>query len=182
MRSSSSPTSRASLLATLLAITVAGLLTACGSSSSDGSSASPSASSASSASSTASPSSSSSIVGTWAADASEILGANTANVGGAGALSCTGRILMKFTAEGQFTRGGRVTCSAAGRSQSGAVASAGTYTTSGDTLTIGGYRSTGSIPDSFGSASATYSISGDTLTITFNGGSAGTITQRYQRA
>ena len=88
---------------------------------------------------------------------------------------------MKFTEAGSFTRAGRVNCTVAGTSRAGAVASAGTYTTSGDTLTIGGYRSTGSVPDSFGSGAATYSVAGDTLTITFNGGSAGTITQQYQR-
>ena len=56
---------------------------------------------------------------------------------------------MKFTEAGSFTRAGRVNCTVAGTSRAGAVASAGTYTTSGDTLTIGGYRSTGSVPDSF---------------------------------
>lgn len=88
---------------------------------------------------------------------------------------------MRFAEDGRFTRSGRVNCSVEGTTRAGAVGSSGTYTTSGNTLTIGGYRSTGSVPDSFGAASATYSITGDTLTISFDGGSAGPITQQYQR-
>jgi RNA polymerase sigma factor (sigma-70 family) len=122
------------------------------------------------------------LVGSWTADAGDILGANTTNVGGPGGLTCSGPITMTFTEGGTFERSGSVTCSVAGTSQSGAVASAGRYQVEGDTLTVSGFASSGSTPDAFGNGSATYDLSGDTLSITFTDTSVGTVSQTYQRS
>lgn len=124
---------------------------------------------------------STSLVGQWQASAQEVLGANTANVGGPGGLSCTGQIRMTFTDSGTFSRSGAVRCTVGSTTRRGGVASAGRYSTNGDQLVIEGTRSTGTTPDSWGDATATYAVTGDTLTIQFTQGSVGTITQTYQR-
>lgn len=122
------------------------------------------------------------LVGSWTADAGDILGANTANVGGPGGLTCSGPITMTFSEGGTFERGGSVSCSVAGTSQSGAVASGGRYRADGSTLTVSSFASSGSTPDAFGDGTAAYEIGGDTLTITFTDTAVGTVTQTYQRS
>ena len=123
------------------------------------------------------------VVGSWRASASDILGANTANVGGAGGLTCNGPITMTFEDNGSFHRHGRVTCSIQGTSKSGAISTTGNYTTSGDQITFSGVRASSAspVPDSFGDATAQYSVSGTTLTIVFTNASVGEVTQVYSR-
>lgn len=124
------------------------------------------------------------LVGRWQADAGSILAANTANVGGPGAISCSGPIVMTFTAAGTYSRAGRIRCAVRGQAVTGAVATVGDYATSGDVLTVSRTRREGSgpVPDAWGDGTATYSITGDTLAITFTQGPVGTVTQHYQRS
>lgn len=131
------------------------------------------------------------LVGAWTADASDILGANTANVGGPRGLSCAGPITMTFTDEGTYTRNGSVSCSAGALSAAGTLATSGSYRTSGDALTVADTRNDGTIslggravpfPDAFGDGDATYAIEGSTLRITFGGPGVGTVTQTYRRS
>jgi hypothetical protein len=131
------------------------------------------------------------LVGTWVADASDILASNTANVGGPGGLACSGPITMTFTDAGTYARSGGVTCAAGALSASGTVATSGTYAVTGDGLTISGTTNAGSIslggrsvpfPDAFGDGRATYAVSGGTLEITFTGPGVGEVTQTYRRA
>ena len=46
------------------------------------------------------------LVGTWTADAAELLAANTANLGGAGAVSCSGPVTLDLAQDGTFTHTG----------------------------------------------------------------------------
>lgn len=147
------------------------------------SSSQPTSSSPTASTSNTSPPAGSDVVGTWRANAANILGANTANVGGAGGLTCNGPITMTFEGDGTFHRHGRVTCSVQGTSKSGAISTTGNYTTSGDQITFSGVRAgtTSPVPDSFGDATAQYSISGSTLSIVFTNSSVGQVTQEYSR-
>lgn len=134
------------------------------------------------------------IVGTWTADAGDILSANTANVGGAGGLTCEGPITMTFTDEGTFSRAGNVSCTGpGGLSGSGTIATTGEWFFDADTggLVISGTVADGVLtlqgrevpfPDSFGDGQAEYSVDGDQLEITFTIDPVGTVTQTYARA
>lgn len=131
------------------------------------------------------------LEGSWVADASDILAANTANVGGTGGLSCSGPITMTFTGEGTYDRSGTVTCAVGGMTASGTISTAGSYAVDGGQLVVTGTISGGRMalggteiptPDSFGDGTADFDLSGDTLTITFTDTSVGTVTQTYERA
>lgn len=130
------------------------------------------------------------IEGSWVADASDILAANTANVGGTG-VDCSGPITMTFAADGTFDRSGTVSCSLGGMTASGTISTSGRYAVADDQITISGTTPGGRMtlggrsvptPDSFGDGAATYEVSGNTLTITFTESPVGTVTQTYQRA
>lgn len=123
------------------------------------------------------------LVGTWTADASQILAANTANLGGSGAVSCRGPIDMTFNSDGTYSRRGSVDCSVRGRSMRGAVSTAGQYTVAGNVLTISRTRleGDGPVPDAWGDGTAQFAITGPTLSITFSNPSVGTVTQQYTR-
>ena len=131
------------------------------------------------------------LEGSWVADAADILAANTANVGGAGGLSCSGPITMTFAADGTYDRSGSVSCSVAGTTASGTISTSGRYGLDGGQLVVTGTTSGGRMamggteiptPDSFGDGTADYEVRGDTLAITFTDTSVGTVTQTYQRA
>ncbi len=124
------------------------------------------------------------LVGTWTADASQILAANTANLGGSGAVTCRGPIVMTFNPDGTYSRRGSVTCSVRGRSMRGAVSTAGHYAVEGNVLTISRTRleGDGPVPDAWGDGAAQFSVAGPTLNITFSNPSVGTVTQQYTRS
>lgn len=132
------------------------------------------------------------LEGSWVADAADILAANTANVGEAGGLSCTGEIRMTF-AGGRLDRTGDVTCGVPGSpiTADGTISTTGTYTVDGDTLTITDTESGGRAvlagreiptPDSWGDGVATFRIDGDVLTIDFTDTAVGAVSQTYRRS
>lgn len=129
------------------------------------------------------------VVGIWRADAAALLAANTAALGGAPGINCTGIMQLRFEGNGNYDVGGDPVCSSRGISAEGTIVTTGRYSVSGSQLTFSNSVTSGgvtlgtrTIPISFiGDGSATYSISGNTLTLTFSGGSAGTITQQWNR-
>lgn len=150
-----------------------------------------------SASESASPSQSSDpsgLLGQWTADASEVLNANTSNLGGAGAVTCTGPIVLSFHEDDKFNQRGNVTCQVPGTSAqvSGGVDSRGKYSATDSTITFTDTKNLGGITVGgrrivlsgwLGSSdsAANYRIAGETLTITFTEAAVGTVTQTYTR-
>lgn len=137
-----------------------------------------------------SPATSGSLVGSWTADAGDILAANTVNLGGAGALVCEGPIVMTFNVDGTFDRSGEVSCTIAGMSAVGTIVSVGNWEDTGTTLIISGSSTSGTmtmggtvipLADSFGDGTGDYSIVGDTLSVTFTIDPVGAVTQIYTR-
>lgn len=130
------------------------------------------------------------LVGSWTADASDILAANTVNVGGAGAVLCNGPLVMTFSDDGSFDRSGTITCAIADMSFTGTLSSVGRWEATGSTLIISETTTSGTmllggvempVPDSFGDGTGVYSVAGDTLTITFTIAPVGTVVQIYGR-
>jgi hypothetical protein len=133
------------------------------------------------------------IVGTWTADAAAILGANTANLGGAGGLDCTGPVTLDFKANGTFSHTATATCSAAGgMSATATIDSSGSYEVTGDQLQVVAAVNNGSmevagtvqeVPIGLTEGQAVdFAVDGDTLTFTFTDASVGTVTQTYTRS
>lgn len=139
------------------------------------------------------PASTGDLEGTWTADAGDIIGANTANLGGTGALACAGPINMTFSG-GRFDRTGSVTCGGGLDSPiegQATIASTGAYSIDGERLVISATANTGTMnlagtsipfPDSWGDGAADFRITGDVLEITFSIAPVGTVTQKYVRA
>jgi hypothetical protein len=125
----------------------------------------------------------SAIARKWNVNAGEWFGARLPGV----PLSCDGPLLLDLNAAGSFTWGGSYTCYnvTSGRAESnGRFNSSGTYTTTGDRLSmtvttdsaetqlIGGPWV--SAPSTLSSQTGTYSVSGQRLTLTFPTGSGST--------
>lgn len=130
------------------------------------------------------------LVGTWEAEAGELLAANTANLGGAPDIDCEGTITLEFGDDGSFSQQGEATCSTAGISASLNIETVGRYETSDGTLTITEAETLGTMEAGgmsqpaeagFGVGEAAYEVDGDTLSVTFTDPSVGTVTQTYQR-
>jgi hypothetical protein len=131
------------------------------------------------------------LVGSWVADADSILGANLANLGGAGGFECHGPVTLTFTAQGTFTHTSTATCTAGGLSATATIDSSGRYRAGPRRLLISGARNGGSITVGgattplrvgFADGLVAYQLDGDTLTFTFTVASVGTVTQTYTRA
>lgn len=136
---------------------------------------------------------SSDLEGSWVADADDLIGANTANLGGAAGLACTGDVTMTFSNDGTLQRSGELSCSVAGSpiAAEGEVDTTGDYAVEGDTVTISNTQNNGRAslggqsiptPDSWGDGEATFQIDGDTLTLTFTATAVGQVTQTYTRS
>ena len=167
-----------------------GSVAACGSTSEPAES--PSAGSSSERASTAAapPAVSVSVAGSWVADASALVAANTSNLGGTGTMHCTGPITLTFSADERFTNTGTATCTVGGRGATGNISSAGSYTSDRDTLTFSDVSNNGSLAvggttmpfeGGISNGIATYSIAGNTLTIRFNDPTVGNVVQEWQR-
>jgi hypothetical protein len=132
------------------------------------------------------------LVGTWTVSAGDILAANTANLGGTGAMTCDGTITMTFAENGTLSRAGNVACGMGPIQGDGTISTTAEYAvtapgelTISSTVTLGVLQLGGQeipFPDGFGDGSATYSVAGGTLTLTFAEGSVGQVTQTYARA
>lgn len=131
------------------------------------------------------------LVGTWTADAGQLLDQTLANVGAPAGLTCSGPISTTFASGGTFTRTGDITCATGPLSFSGTIDTTGSWSADATQLTISGAQVKGTTqlpgkeiptPDGFGDGVADYELSGDTLTVTFSGQSVGTVTQTYTRA
>lgn len=126
------------------------------------------------------------LVGTWTADAADLLGANTANLGGPGAVTCSGPVTLELADDGTFTHGGDVTCSVpGGPSASGTITSTGRWSVDGTTVTLSGTETTSDvdgISQLIGDGSATFAVEGDQLTVTFTVDPVGEVSQVYTRA
>lgn len=129
------------------------------------------------------------LEGAWVADAGDIIGANTANLGGV-AVECSGPITLEFTADA-FTQSGEATCSIAGQSGTATFASTGSYEVADGTITVSGASGSTTFtilgqtqeqPGGLADGEATYAIDGDTLSITFTVPAVGTVTQTYTRS
>ncbi len=130
------------------------------------------------------------LVGRWRADAGDIFGANTENLGGV-ALDCTGPVDLEFDDDGTFTQSSTATCTIAGQSGTATITSSGSYDASDGTITISDATSEGTmsiagttqpIPGAgFSDGEADYAVDGDTLEITFTVDPVGTVTQVYTR-
>lgn len=175
----------------VLAVVVAGVAltaAACGGDDSAGSSsttAGPGATTASTTTTTAEPSGEAALEGTWAIDAGELLRAGTANVGGTGGSTCSGRVTLTF-ADGTLQRAGNITCGAG----TGTIDTTSKYKVDGDKLIVSDTSSRSSyavrgvsipLPDNWGNSVATYKVVDDVLTITFTQASVGTVTSKYTR-
>jgi hypothetical protein len=130
------------------------------------------------------------LTGTWTADAGDILGVNTANLGGT-AVECTGPVTLEFREDGTFSQQSEATCTLAGQSGTATIASSGAYEASGGTLTVRDAESSGTfsilgqtqeVPAGLSDGEASYEVDGDTLSITFTEATVGTVTQTYTRA
>jgi hypothetical protein len=131
------------------------------------------------------------LVGTWVADAGDLLAANTANLGGVPGMDCSGPITLEFAPDGGFAQRGDASCSIGGMTASLNIETTGRYQTSGGTLTVTESSTTGTMEVGgasqpadvgFGEGEGTYEVRGDTLTVTFSDPSVGTVTQTYQRS
>ncbi len=133
------------------------------------------------------------VVGTWTADAADILSSNTANTGGSAGLECTGVVTLDLRDDGTFAHSADATCTApGGMSATATIDTTGTYEQDGATLRIVSAENNGSfevmgttqpMPSGLeGGAEATASVDGDTLTLSFTEASVGTVTQTYTRA
>ena len=132
-----------------------------------------------------------SLVGTWTADAHDLLAANTANVHVPTAVDCNGPVNLTFGPRGRFVQTGTATCTVRGRSGVATYDSAGRWVLNGNRLTIAGVTSHSritilgtTVPLGGGlfAGGADVSTSGTTLTITYTGPEVGTIVQTYTRA
>lgn len=130
------------------------------------------------------------LVGTWTADANDILGANTANLGGV-TFECTGPITLEFGDDGAFSQTGTSTCTVQGQSGTAEFNATGTYEASDGTITVTDVTNEGTMTmmgvaqpmeGGFGGGEAEYTLEGDTLSITFTEETVGTVTQVYTRS
>lgn len=130
------------------------------------------------------------LVGTWTADAGDIFGANTANLGGT-SIDCSGPVNLEFRDDGTFSQSSTATCSIQSISGTATIDSTGSWTTDGDQIVISGSTSDGTmeimgqtqpVEAGMSDGTATYEVDGDTLSITFTEATVGTVTQVYQRA
>ena len=126
------------------------------------------------------------LVGTWTADAGDLLAANTANFGGTSTLTCSGPVTMVLSDDGTFTHGGEVTCGVAGGpSATGTVTTTGSWQADGTKVTLSGATSTSDLDGMtglVGDGSADYVVEGDQLTVTFTIDPVGEVSQVYTRA
>lgn len=126
------------------------------------------------------------LVGTWTADAADLLAANTANLGGSGAITCSGPVSLDLADDGTFTHTGDITCEVpGGPSASGTITSTGRWSADGTTVTLSDTSTTSEvegISQLIGDASAGYVVDGDTLTVTFSFDPVGEVSQVYTRA
>jgi len=130
------------------------------------------------------------VAGSWVADAGAVIAANTANIGGAGAISCTGPLTLTF-AGGQVSLRGEYSCTApGGLTGTGSVTSTGQYRVSGSTLVVTGattnavVRIAGTeVPIGLGlnNGETQFSVSGNQLKLTFTAAPVGTVTNVYTR-
>ena len=129
------------------------------------------------------------IEGTWHADAASVLTADADRTSMRSFTSCTGPVVLTFTAQGRVVGQGRVTCAGRGPTGHGQFASAGRYTADGAELVVTRAVTSCSlsaagraVPCSFayGDGVAHYRVEGTHLTITFRT-ATGTRTQTYQR-
>jgi hypothetical protein len=124
------------------------------------------------------------------ADAGAVIAANTANVGGAGGISCTGPLTLTFTGS-QVSLRGEYSCTApGGLTGTGSVTSAGQYRVSGSTLVVTGastnavVRIAGTeVPIGLGlnDGETQFAVSGNQLKLTFTAAAIGTVTNVYTR-
>ena len=126
------------------------------------------------------------LVGTWTADAADLLAANTANLGGPGAVTCSGPVSLELADDGTFTHTGDITCEVpGGPAASGTITSTGRWSADGTTVTLSDTSTTSEvegISQLIGDASAAYVVDGDTLTVTFAFDPVGEVSQVYTRA
>jgi len=133
------------------------------------------------------------LVGEWTAEAQDIIGANTSNLGGVGGdIMCTGTLHLTFNADGTFENTGEVVCTVAGASATGAITSTGNWTAGSEgNITISETVSSGTLtmgpvelPIEAGMSDGEfeYSIDGDQLALTFTDPNVGTVTQMWTRA
>ena len=129
------------------------------------------------------------LEGTWHADAASVLTADADRTSMRSFTSCTGPVVLTFTAQGRVVGQGRVTCAGRGPTGHGQFASAGRYTADGAELVVTRAVTSCSlsaagraVPCSFayGDGVAHYRVEGTNLTITFRT-ATGTRTQTYQR-
>ena len=130
------------------------------------------------------------VTGSWVADAGAVIAANTANVGGAGGISCTGPLTLTFTGS-QVSLRGEYSCTApGGLTGTGSVTSAGQYRVSGSTLVVTGastnavVRIAGTeVPIGLGlnDGETQFAVSGNQLKLTFTAAAIGTVTNVYTR-
>lgn len=127
--------------------------------------------------------------GSWVADAGDIMGVNTANLGGV-TFECSGPITLTFDG-GSFTQAGESTCTVAGQTATATFNSSGDYSVSGSTLTTTNAVNEGTMviagmtqpfEGGVSNGSAEYAIDGDQLSITFTNETVGTVTQVFTRA
>ncbi len=132
------------------------------------------------------------LIGTWNADAADVLAANTANLGGTPGLDCSGLVSLTFT-ENASSGGGNVSCTVpqANIEVTGEVSWNCTSTTNSNVLTNKDCQHSGTvaygsqeipIPEIISNGDAKYKIDGDTLTLTFDEESVGKVIQTYTRA
>jgi hypothetical protein len=131
------------------------------------------------------------LAGEWATTARAIFEANTANLGGANGLRCSGPVRLTLAAGGDLTYDVRARCTLRGRSGTGRLHTTARWSATGDQIQIRGSRSEGTItldggvtvpmPTVFENGTATWAIAGDTLTIEFTDPSVGTVAHRFTR-
>lgn len=131
------------------------------------------------------------LMGGWTADASAIIAANLANLGGASGISCSGPITLTFAEGGEFSQTGVANCTVAGVSGEAAFDSTGAYEVDGNELVISDAASTGemtlngtSAPLNAGLSNGRveFELSDDTLVLSFTMPDVGDVVQTYVRA
>ena len=129
------------------------------------------------------------LVGTWHADAASILASSVGHGSLRSLTSCTGPVVLTFTAQGRVADQGRITCSGRGATGHGQFSSAGRFTANGTVLTVtrAVTRCTLSVAGvaipcafAYSNGTARYRVSGATLTLTFRT-TTGSRTQTYTR-
>ena len=129
------------------------------------------------------------LEGTWHADAASILAADLGRTSLRGFTTCTGPVVLTFTAQGRLVDQGQITCQGAGPTGHGQFSSAGRYTADGSRLVVtrAATRCTLQVAGvvvpcafAYSNGTARYVVSGSRLTLTFST-TAGLRTQNYTR-